>query len=280
MEIQRAYSQWVGGRFFPTVADFVREAQRLGVSRRLPNLRTAKEVALPGTVIFLLHDDGQKAECLKCIEAVVCPECGGQNERCLVCKDLGSIERGTGGRVKVDGQEWSYLEYVKLRRRPWDRFWTRKHKVGKVKLCQACSGRGRTPVGVIFGFFVPSAVEYVLRAKEKRERLVLIESSGVKTVTQSEVEKEPRRSDRTRKAGAFYAVTKPPAGTTNGAREVVEQVVYQLVETGKILGDNVEFAGRFVRFPEPIPYRENLFRGLKRFPLETWAGVGVLEGKE
>lgn len=278
MEIQRAYSQWVGGRFFPTVADFVREAQRLGISRRLPNLRTAAEVALPGTVIFLLHDDGKKAECLQCIEAIVCPECQGQSERCAVCKGLGSIERGTGGRVKVDGQEWSYLEYVKLRRKPWDRFWTRKHKVGKVDVCKACSGRGRTPASLIFGFFVPSAVEYVLREKEKQERRVLIESSGVKTVTLSEVVSEPRRSDRTRKAGAFYAVTEPPSKITNGS--VVADVVEQLVGAEKFPEGSVEFSGHFVRFFAPIPYRENLFRGLKRFPLETWTGAGVLEERE
>lgn len=275
MEIERAYLQWVGSRFFPTAKDFVEEAVRLGVSRRLPNLRTAAEVARPGTVIFLLHSNGQRSECMICIQAITCPKCGGQDEHCGRCKGLGSVECGTGGTVSVDGETWPYLRYVKLRRKPQDRFWSEQHVVEGVEACTACGGRGAVFGGSVLGFFIPDAVEYVARPDESGKRAGF---KRIRVLPASAVRDEPRRSDRRRKAGAYYAVTRPPKRIKRVP--VAVKVVEQLADMGKLSSGDVEYSGRFVWFPALVPYWENYFRGLKRFRLDGWDRTQALERKD
>lgn len=274
MDIQRAYLQWVGGRFFPTAGDFVSEARKLGVSRRLPNLRTAAEVAKPGTVIFLLHDDGRKSECLDCLEAITCPECYGRSEDCDVCKGLGSVERGTGGEAVVDGDRWTYLVYVKLRRRPWDPFWSENHWIKSVKPCATCDGRGRVAAGAVFAFFVPNRVEYVLKLEDGKAVKATIEERGVHMLRTSSVSREPRRADRRRKGGAYYAVTGRPRRFGNNNSSAVS-AAEQLVAAGKFPMSALEFIGNLAVFATPIPLKTKRFRGLKRFNLGEWRGAHV-----
>lgn len=73
-EIKRAYLMWVGSEHYPTIDDYVKEAEALGVSKRLPNENVAGKLMEPGTVIFIAHDEGKAEPCDKCVGSMENPE--------------------------------------------------------------------------------------------------------------------------------------------------------------------------------------------------------------
>jgi len=51
-----AYIMFVGEKYYPTTDDFIREGNRLGISKRLPNDNLPRNLVLGETVIYLAHN--------------------------------------------------------------------------------------------------------------------------------------------------------------------------------------------------------------------------------
>jgi len=75
MEIKNSYLMWVGKEHYPTIQDFVKEAAAQGISKRLPNTMVAEKLLEEGTVVFVVHDEGEYHECPDCFGTIECPEC-------------------------------------------------------------------------------------------------------------------------------------------------------------------------------------------------------------
>jgi len=74
-EIKQSYLMWVGAKHYETIEDYVQEAVKQGVSKRMANTAQAKALVEPGTVVFLAHDEGEYEECPHCQGVIDCPEC-------------------------------------------------------------------------------------------------------------------------------------------------------------------------------------------------------------
>lgn len=72
---------WIGGSFYPTPADWTREANKMGVSRRLTGIPRGLE--LGKTVVLVAHREGSNRPCpVECEEGMAgspgpCGTCGG-----------------------------------------------------------------------------------------------------------------------------------------------------------------------------------------------------------
>ena len=75
MRIQQCYLVWVGADLYETAAEFVGEARRLGISKRLPGIGMANSLGAPGALVYLAHDDGEAHSCDACLGQVECSEC-------------------------------------------------------------------------------------------------------------------------------------------------------------------------------------------------------------
>ncbi len=80
---------WIGSSHYPRPEDFTREAEQMGVSRRLPAIPKGFEVGV--TWVFVAHRQCFVDPCLKCAgkgkwydmtqgETVECPDCEGKGE--------------------------------------------------------------------------------------------------------------------------------------------------------------------------------------------------------
>lgn len=255
--VNRAYLQWIGTGNFASIADFVKAVPSDGVCRKLPNRPVAIEVAKPGTIVLLVHDQGRLQECLACSEMQTCPECGGSgggDPVCQRCKGLGSLERGTGGDAMVDGERWPYVRYIKLKRNRGHEFWQSEHEIEDVEFCAVCGGRGRLPLGAIFGLYAPESVSYVLRPTDPTALAQTLSDASIR------VHKHQDVSNRGWTAGSFYAVTAAAPRDTPPVDEM-------LLEVAQILDKRLLYYGNFAHLPEPMAYKGKHFRGLKRWQL-------------
>ena len=273
--IERIYLQWVGTSSFATVDDYLADVKRHGVCKRLPNLNIALEVAKPGTLVFLVHDQGRACSCLACSELIVCPKCGGtgvfleERKSCPRCHGLGSIERSTGGSALVDGEQWPYIRLLRLRKNRASEFWKREHQIEQVQFCKVCGGRGKLPQGVVFGFFAPQSVVWIRGGRQPKSALTRLQGARIAVFRKS------RHFGRNLERGGYYAVVPPdrkctpPVHLVNAVREM--------------FGPGVQYAhGFFGQLNEPIPYTGKFFRGVKRWEAPPYVPEdfepNVLEG--
>lgn len=75
MRIQHSYLMWVGADNYETIADYVDEVRKLGVSKRLPGIGMANALGAPGAIVYVAHDDGEAYSCDACMGQVECSEC-------------------------------------------------------------------------------------------------------------------------------------------------------------------------------------------------------------
>lgn len=243
--IERTYLQWVGTSNYPTIEAYVDEARQIGVCKKLPNLAVATEIEQHVTVIFLAHDQGRFRQCLQCAELVTCPKCHGSCEvggsKCMWCKGLGSVERGTGGQAIVDGETWSYIRLLQVKKNKHHKFWKTEHTFGRVYHCQGCGGRGRIPLGVVFGFFVPAWVAFSTSDRARVSRTSHLKLNG----------------------GAHYAVSP--------TREVASRLGVAFGPDPVLGAELKALSGPFVVdnglcvLEKQIPYDGKHFRGVKRW---------------
>ena len=179
------------------------------------------------------------------------------------------INSGTGGQVHVETEDgvierWDYRKY---------NYWLHQPKkfdvdsVVKKDMCENCGGTGQLPDAKIFGVFIPSAVEYILKPEDDSEVKKRMEARGMRTVTQSQLKAEAVRKCGKRHAGGVYVVTSTGEKPTERAQSVVED----LVNKGIVAPDGVDIKGDFIKFVEPIDTDVKRFRGIKSWCLDPRA---------
>lgn len=201
----KEYLQWVSTFHYPTIGSFIAEAKEIGVSKRIINFRMAAKLAKEDSCIYLVHNNGHFSHCFACGVAQECSFCKGRYEICPRCKGLGTVEKATGGYAVVDGVRWDYCKYIKLRRQSWHEFWKDEHKIGAISPCRTCGGKGRIPVGEIFGCFVPEEIVYLPGGSDDIQLLYSYAESGIVVMHEEEIE-EKKRLCGYKERGAFYAV--------------------------------------------------------------------------
>lgn len=73
--IQHSYLMWVGEGHYASVAEYVDEVRKLGVSKRLPGIGMANALSEPGAIVLVAHDDGEAYSCDECLGQVECASC-------------------------------------------------------------------------------------------------------------------------------------------------------------------------------------------------------------
>lgn len=188
-------------------------------------------------------------------------------------KDKALIEGGTGGSVeviRVDSAQKETIDYRKYNywwHQP-KKFIERYSRIGEPKMCKACGGKGQLPEAKIFGLFIPSAVEYILKPEDGDAVEKEMEKRGFRTISKDEIKVEPKRKCGVRKEGGVYVVT----GIADSC-EKSKSVVEKLVSRGVVEPDGVEVKGNFVKFLAPVPVDVKRFRGIKKWEVEEGGDV-------
>jgi len=202
----KEYLQWVSTFHYPTIGSFIAEAKEMGVSKRIINFRMAAKLAKEDSCIYLVHNNGHFSHCFACSVAQECSFCKGRYEVCAKCKGLGTVEKATGGWAVVDGVRWDYCKYIKLRRQSWHKFWKEEHKIGAISPCRTCGGKGRIPVGEIFGCFVPEEIVYLPGGNENNQLLQSYREAGIRFLQGIDLQVERERLSGWKEYRGFYAV--------------------------------------------------------------------------
>lgn len=87
---EKAGILWIGEKFYPTPADFAREAQTMGMSRRISQL--PKDLVMGETLVLLAHRKGI---------AIVCPVCQGDGREELETGELVECKKCNAGTETV-----------------------------------------------------------------------------------------------------------------------------------------------------------------------------------
>jgi hypothetical protein len=328
MEIGNTYLMWVGSDNYPTIEDWVKEAEKQGVSKRIPNAYVGAKLKEPGTIIFVAHDEGEWKDCQECFGEIENPEWRKKQEkvkkfleeistfekerdlltdslvteeteemrkRCdkinllisrreekikSIVEDVKDVEEridgGTGGVVKLlaftpEGYKEEIIDYRKYdyyHHQP-DKFSERWMEINiEPKICKTCGGKGKLPEAKIFGLFVPSCVEYVMKKEDSEEVGNEIRDRGFKTVPLNIVKTEEKRKCGGRKEGGYYVVTdKEEIG------ERTNKVVEELISRGVVKPEGIDIKGDFIHFLYPIPVEEKRFRGIKKWGIEEGSEI-------
>jgi hypothetical protein len=173
-----------------------------------------------------------------------------------------AIESGTGGKVEVINRNTGMTEMMDYRK--YD-YWHRQPKkfnkrwkiVGK-EMCKTCGGKGQLPEGRIFGLFIPTDIEYVLRDEDTEEVRKIMDKRGFRLVDSTELSVEKERKCGYRKKGGVYAVAKTSADGT----------LEELVKIKKIKPKGVEIKGDFIKYLNPVEIDDKRFRGVKRWDMD------------
>lgn len=178
------------------------------------------------------------------------------------------IEDSTGGSVHVDGEAWDYRRYNYWLHQP--KKWSPDdHEVTEKTMCECCGGTGRLPLGKVFGMFLPSAIEYIMRPEDGDAVRAEMEAKGVRVVTPGVLAEEAKRGCGRRRAGGYYAVS--DTSTTEPKKKTMEEAVKRLIEAGVIEDESeVKLNGDFIRFVSPVDIPgTKRFRGIKSWSLSV-----------
>jgi hypothetical protein len=318
VELKNIYLMWVGSESYPTIESYAKEADALGISKRLPNANIARALGQPDTVVFVAHDEGEHEPCPKCAGPVENPEWRMAETKALKAErdrdakaeraadaitkadrtgeeadrkeadrltrllskaqarlDARRDERNstprvievgesTGGYVMVDGERWDFRRYNYWLHQP-AKFDPASHSIEEHQ-CKHCGGKGRLPLGKVFGMFIPSAVEYILKPEDDEKIKEEMEAKGFKTVPAAAIVAEAKRGCGKRKVGGYYAVTEGATTSTERAEAAVEK----LVEAGLIEPEGATVNGDFIQFLKPVDIGgTKRFRGIKTWSLDV-----------
>ena len=195
------------------------------------------------------------------------------------------IDAGTGGSVKVDGKNWDYLRFNYWLHQPTKfivegREYSEKAteqmdeilktvtpaKVTDEAPCAACGGKGRIPVGYVFGLIMPDQIEYILKEDDDETVRAEMEKRSIKVVETKVVKTEAKRGCGKRNPGGFYAVT-----TERENRPELKTLIEELAAKG-VIDPETEVNGSFARFLAPVKLDGiKRFRGLKSYSLDPEA---------
>jgi hypothetical protein len=188
-------------------------------------------------------------------------ELEGECTSCEECMGNGELTAGSGGHVVFEnGKRWDYRHYNYHLHQPTK--WTPAEEGGitEIKRCESCGGTGRLPLGMIFGFFVPEALEKIVTGEEEAKEAA---AKGIRPVSVEVVKSERKRGCGKRKAGGVYVTTSGSPIPSKAATAVADALA------DKGLGE-VEVKGNFVRFLAPVPvHGMKRFRGLGLLPMDA-----------
>ena len=116
---KNSYLMWVGSDNYSNIDEWVDEVERLGVSKRLPNVSVAQAMGKPNTVVFVAHDEGEWKDCPECIGIIENPEWRKKAQTLkklvLECESLESEIDDLGIAVgKIDGLAPASDNYKKI----------------------------------------------------------------------------------------------------------------------------------------------------------------------
>jgi len=248
---------WVGAVHYSTVESFVREAAKVGVSKRVANVPVG--VKLGKSLLFLAHDEAVRVNCRTCRGV------GSASKRLSIelVKRQGRVwvpvVKATGG--KPSGIRKTVVRaslFRELRDKTY-RESDRKHRWRVTpghKLCPDCAGRGEVPDGRVFGFCVIDRLELIFdcasAAKEYEERQVHVARKPKVPVTYVPgVDGEPERGCGYRAVGGYYLVSEGDDACSDA------------VEMAGKLGEGFTARGPVVMLPEPVKCRWGRFRAAK-----------------
>jgi hypothetical protein len=240
---------WVGSIYYSTITDFVAEAKRLGVSKRVPPIPV--DFCIGESVLFLAHDEGVRIECEHCRGTGID---GSVAVRLMVKQKKDWVQAVKAGRRKK-------IESTVSNRKMFDDINknTKKASRGRNKwvfvegqtTCPSCEGKGTRPKGVIFGLCVPSRFERVFDSQGAANEYKLRMPTGSREVpTVGGFDHENERGCGYRKIGAYYLVT----DTT--LNEVAQDLSMNLYKYSEVHGP-------LIVFKKPVPYDGYRFRGVK-----------------
>ena len=248
---------WVGASHYPTVTSFVREAARMGVSKRVAQVPVG--VKLGRSLLFLAHDEAVRVTCASCkgrgvekgkLKIELVKKVGRVWEPVLKPSKKGAVGIQRRASTAKSFREARNATYGSSDRK---RMW---RLVAGQKVCKACKGRGERPDGRIFGFCVVERLELVFdcpsAATEYKERMEALRRRDRVPVTYvSGVDKEPKRGCGYRRVGGHYLVA-TGADASQEARTLAGG-----------LGAGFKAHGPLVVFPEPVAYPTGRFRAAK-----------------
>lgn len=71
--MKKTYLMWVGSDHYKTIEEWIEETEVQGVSKRLPNFNVGMALVIPGTIVFVAHDEGNWRECPDCMGVIENP---------------------------------------------------------------------------------------------------------------------------------------------------------------------------------------------------------------
>lgn len=301
MRIQQSYLVWVGADLYETTAEFVEEARRLGVSKRLPGIGMANALSEPGSLVYLAHDDGEAYSCDACMGQVECSECRTWSHKIAKWQGEADEVRKRYGDEEPPRGKARIIEI-------------REARIARAReamaACEVCEGEGSFECGTggyvvrkdgsrmdyrTFNYWMrqphkfdvereivekhmceecggtgkrPAAVVFgafvptIEVVKSGREiDIVLEQIERFECLTAADVEREPERKGGQREPG-YYAV----AGARKPSKFALA-AAKELVQRRVVKGEP-EVIGDFILFAKPVKVSElKRFRGVKRFGL-------------
>lgn len=330
MSMYNTYLMWVGSESYPTMEDWMKEAEEQGVSKRLPNVNVGQSIKNSDSIVFVAHDEGNWRDCPDCIGMIENPvfrtlavkmnklesECSKLTEererigkrwgwrfdspdwdvieKAKAHEDHKTLERidrkvdkrrekiaelskkianekpfveaGSGGNVEVKRVESGKIENIDYRK--YD-YWHRQPKVFSKRweiieknMCKTCGGKGQLPMGKIYGLFIPTAVEYILKEGDGGEIREMMHKRGFELITTEILKTEQERKCGHRKEGGVYVVAK------DFEKKAIEEKISELIKS-KIFCHSYEIRGNFIRFLCPVEIDSKRFRGIKRWSVKN-----------
>ena len=193
-----------------------------------------------------------------------------RKETCHRCHGSGRTFSGTGGSMMFnDGTEMDYRQYMYWKRQP--KKWTSAEHGGvfEADQCENCGGTGMRPLGYVFGVFVPSKIQYILKPEDDEMVKKTMEEKGFELIPPAMLALELPRGCGKRKNGGFYVVADHEKGTVTESSLLKR--TKELVDGGFVKSDEVEITGNFARFLCPVEISDRRFRGLKKWSLNPRA---------
>jgi hypothetical protein len=119
-------------------------------------------------------------------------------------------------------------------------------------LCRWCKGRGHTRQNVIFGYFIPTRVDLIVRDEEVDAMRQEICDKQINIVKFADARLEPSRGCGHRQLGAVYVVSSP---------EDFEALVEKAAHVHRV----ADIEGGIAVFKRPVVYHGKHFLGIKLF---------------
>jgi len=306
--IARSYLMWIGSEHYKDIAAYSDEAITLGVSKRLPSVAAAKALTEPGSVIFVVHDEGETTECPECYGELECPEC---RKRAFQIERLSEVIAD----IKARFDDFDSEASAGAKRSVKVRLARQARLAEDTAKCPICAGE-KSYQGGTGGYVVlkdgskmdhrqynywlhqpgrfddstvverhqcehcggkgtkPCAKVFGMFVPDRVEYILTGDESNelIDELKKHRVTLVPGSVLKTEtKRGCGYRHTGGYYAVTSpeGTTKAVKSQVDKLIKSGVVKPDGVELHGSFVRFVTPVEIDSKRFRGVKTWALDA-----------